>query len=224
MQNTNLYLVRHLDRIDNEDCGLEETRLWNSTYRKDYLFQINPYLCKSNNKLKKIMDNLTLQGNPSFDHIICSPFLRCIETAILIKNNYPNIKDTKININFNLSELVCEDYLFKMPTDIATIYNHSKKYLEANYKDYELNELNIDLKFDDFETDENYEKRIKAILKEIKSKYSGNILIVTHKDALNLNMKYGEIYKLSESVNLDGGYYQKYLKYKAKYLKLKNLI
>ena len=224
--NNNVYLIRHLDRIDNDDCSIDEMRKWNSTHRKEYIFRVNPYICQSNNKLNKLVENLISKGNPEFDHIICSPFLRCIETAILVKNKYANIKNKTINIEFNLSEFLCEDFGFIKPIDIKTVYEHSKSYLAANYKDFELNNINTTLMLTEYETDEEYTARIQKVLAEIKSKYSGNILIVSHKDALELNMKYGEVYKLNIPEQLDeklkGGYYNKYLKYKAKYLKLKN--
>lgn len=217
---SNIYLVRHLDRIDNEDCSLEETKLWNSTFRKEYIYQINPYICKSNNKLELLIKNL---GDVKFDHIICSPFLRCVETAILIKNNYPNITNKEININFNLSELICEDFSFTVPLNIQDIYLHTKKYLIEHNSDYKLIDYNTELKFDSYETDEEYNLRIKKAIRDINEKFKGNILIVTHRDALNIGMKYGFVYNIKLDV-LDGGYYQKYLKYKGKYLKLKNLI
>jgi broad specificity phosphatase PhoE len=222
-ETSNIYIVRHLDRIDEDDCDIESSRKWNGIDRLQYINKINPYICKTNNKLNKIIVNLNAT-EPTIDYIICSPFLRCIETAILIKNNYANILDKTINIDFNLSEFIVRYYGFTIPINISEVYEHSKSYLTSNYSDYLLNELNTELSFDKYETDEEYTERINKVMTDIKLKYSGkNVLVVTHKDALNLNMRYGEVYKLNEDLTFSGGYYNEYIKSKSEYLSLKTI-
>lgn len=240
---SNTFMIRHLDRIDGDDCSIQETRIWNSLDSKDNMFVINPYICKSRNKLASIIDSLNKNG-VEIDHIFCSPFLRCIETAILLTNSSNMIKDKTININFNLSEFLNEDLLFTFPVNLMEIYEHSKQYLEKNFTDipYILKDLKTDLTMEASESEQAYNERINAEIKLLRNTYEGNILIVTHADAyrqyneMDKSMKYGEVYKLDISIDKtdtelneklpiesdNGGYYKKYLKYKMKYLKLKN--
>jgi broad specificity phosphatase PhoE len=244
-------MIRHLDRIDGDDCSVPEMKLWNSTHRKDPMFKINPYICKSQNKLSSLVKSLNENG-VEINRVFCSPFLRCIETAILLTNSCDKIKDKTINIDFNLSEFLNEDLMFTYPVDLKAIYEHSKSYLSANFSDkpYTLKELKTDLTMESSESEEAYKVRINTEVKFLRNNYEGNILIVTHADAYrqynseDKNMKYGEVYELSipvekkeevlvvassdtveKSSEIDsdeGGYYKKYLKYKMKYLKLKH--
>ena len=238
------FMIRHLDRIDGDDCSIKEMRLWNSTHSKDKIFQINPYICKSNNKLQSLLKTLTENG-VEINHIVCSPFLRCIETAILVSNNSPLIKDKTIHIDFNLSEFLNEDLMFTFPVEIKDIYEHSKSYLASTKFEegtYTLKDLKTELRMETSESEEAYKVRVDTEIKSLRGSLSGNILVVTHADAYrqynssDKSMKYGEVYELpiSESekpvkketepeVKADeGGYYEKYLKYKMKYLKLKH--
>ena len=34
------FMIRHLDRIDGDDCSIQEMKIWNSTHRKDAMFKI----------------------------------------------------------------------------------------------------------------------------------------------------------------------------------------
>ena len=97
-----IYMVRHLERIDSEeDVTREETEKWNKI-KKEYLNRINPYLQKKT-KINKIVENLE---DIHIDHIICSPYLRCIQTAMLIANSTDvNIIDKTINIDYRLGEI-----------------------------------------------------------------------------------------------------------------------
>jgi broad specificity phosphatase PhoE len=240
-------MIRHLDRIDGDDCSIQEMRLWNSTHRKDKMFQINPYICKSSNKLQSILKSLRENG-VQIDHIICSPFVRCIETAILVSNNSDLVKDKTIHIDFNLSEFLNEDLMFTFPVDIKEIYEHSKSYLASTKFEegtYTLKDLKTDLIMESSESEVAYKTRVDTEIKSLRGSLAGNILVVTHADAYrqynssDKSMKYGEVYELpitpaptvstaepvkekAEVKADEGGYYEKYLKYKMKYLKLKH--
>ena len=66
-------------------------------------------------------------------------------------------------------------------------------------------------------------KRILEELNVIRKKYSGNILVVTHADAFKQfnveekRMDYAKVYNINLD-RLEGGYKQKYMKYKIKYI------
>lgn len=227
-----IFMIRHLERIDVDDASPAECRLWGSTHSKDPLFKMNPYIIKSENKLPKLVSNLNETG-VVIDSVVCSPFLRCIETAVLLVNSSDKFKDKIINIDFNLSEFLNSDYEFqRFPLDVKEIYEHSKSYIQTSLagKEYTLNELNTDLVMHASEEEAAYRARIDKVLKELRSKCSGNILIITHADAYvpynaaRQQMKHGMVYELDipASEGAGGGYYKKYLKYKMKYLKLKN--
>jgi len=197
-------MIRHLDRIDGDDCSIQEMKIWNSTHRKDAMFKINPYICKSQNKLLSLVKSLNDNG-VEIDRIFCSPFLRCIETAILLTNASDKIKDKTINIDFNLSEFLNEDLMFTFPVDLKAIYEHSKTYLSENFSDkpYTLKELKTELKMESSESDEAYKARVNTEIKLLRNSYEGNILIVTHADAYrqyneaDKSMRYGEVYELN---------------------------
>ncbi len=229
------FLLRHYDRIDQdpEKCPKEVMRNWNSKDRKEYIFRINPYLC-CGNRVEQTTSYIKELDDICFDYVFCSPFLRCIETAIQIMDSTPsNFMSKNIFIDFNLSEIIdTEVDFFVTPLDIKTIYDHSKSYLSdnnSNFKNYTLVDHNTDLKFEESESEEKYEKRISNIVKSLREKYGGNILIVTHGYAIKSfnpsirKMEHGPLYDITAYAtggNYDN-YYKKYLKYKMKYLQLK---
>lgn len=222
-----MFMVRHLERIDmNQRPSSAEYKEWLSL--KDiYDYKINPYLDKENS-VDRLLENLE---EKKINHIICSPFVRCIQTAILIANSKDlEITDKTIYIDYKLGEFVHESFEFVIPVDISNIYEHSKKYISENFNSlpFTLNESGIlPLIYREYETDEQYHKRILDELKLIRTTYSGNILVVTHGDAFtNLSpdkkrMEFGKVYKI-ELPETTGGFREKYFKYKMKYLELKS--
>ncbi len=229
-----IYLLRHYDRIDQdpERCPPAEMRKWYSENSKKSLYDVNPYLCAGNRVIDTVR-NLAELGGIKFDYVFCSPFLRCIETAIQIMDASPaNFTDKKIFIDYCLSEFIdTETDNFKLPLEITTIYEHSKAHLaekNASFPSYSLVDHNVDLKFDASETEPKYLSRIEKTIKLLRSTYAGNILIVSHGYAIKAldptirKMEHGPLYDIS-SKSAGGNYYQKYLKYKFKYLKLKKM-
>ena len=234
----NVYMVRHLERIDSEeDVTREELGEWNKI-KKEYLNKVNPYLQKRT-RINKIVENLE---DVRIDHVICSPYIRCIQTAMLIVNSKDiNVVDKTINIDYRLGEIFHSDFLFEKPLNLDTILSHSNLYISDKLSDVPHNlDLNNNkpLVLTDFESDEEYALRVKNVLSDLRVKYFGNLLIVTHADAYRQYnsagraMKYGEVYDIELPVEervkkMEGGYVSnnyrlKYIKYKNKYLQLKN--
>jgi broad specificity phosphatase PhoE len=237
-----IYMVRHLERIDvTNRPSSKEYKEWNETKKKDYKYLINPYLdIDTEISIGRLTSNL---DGVHIDHIVCSPYVRCIQTAILIVN-LPgiDIMDKTIHIDYKLGEFVDESYSFKVPLNIEDVYSHSRTYIKEkfNTKEYVLdnkdNKGNTSRIICDFETREKYNKRILDELKNIREKYTGNVLVVTHADAYKqfnkdkIEMNYGKIYQIDHAkiyqIDLDavGGYREKYIKYKTKYLELRSKI
>ena len=220
-----IFMVRHLERIDYSDNpSSKEFKEWLSQ-KSDYNYLINPYL-DAEISIGRLRENLE---EKHIDHVICSPYVRCIQTAILITNSPDlNIVDKTIHIDYKLGELVNEIFSFRVPLDVETVYTHSKKYIEEKFNTITLsldNSNNTPLIFTDYETDEQYDKRILDELTNIRERYSGNILVITHADAYKQfnaerkGMDYGRVYNINLGVG--GSYREKYLKYKTKYMELK---
>ena len=227
------YLLRHYDRIDQdpERCPLDEARKWNRENSKKPLYNVNPYLC-AGDRVNDTVRNLGALEGIKFDYVFCSPFLRCIETVIQLMDASPgNFKDKNIFIDYCLSEFIDTDLdPFKLPLDITTIYEHSKAHLIANnlsYPSYTLVNHNVDLTFSASETEEEYLSRIEKTVKLLRSTCEGNILIVSHGYAIKpfnssiRKMEHGPLYDITPVTV--GGFYDKYVKYKLKYLQIKKM-
>ena len=120
-----IYMVRHLERIDDVDYVNKETNDWKKISSAEPLYKINPYLI-STPSIELIIKNLEAKD---IDYIICSPFLRCIQTAILIANSSADSKHKIIYIDYRLGEIF-DDYLFPTkPLDLEIIYTHSIKHI-----------------------------------------------------------------------------------------------
>jgi broad specificity phosphatase PhoE len=224
-QGPKIFMVRHLERIDTSDLPMSSAYKEWIIQRNDYNYLINPYL-DTEISIGKLVDNLE---EKKIDHIVCSPYVRCIQTAILITNSRDlDIVDKTIHIDYKLGELVDESYLFRVPLNVESVYSHSKRYIGEKFNTirHTLDDAdNLPLVFDDYETREQYNKRILDELKNIREKYSGNILVVTHADAYKQfnsekkAMDFGRVYDIN--LGSVGGYREKYIKYKTKYLELK---
>lgn len=223
-----LLIVRHLERIDDEDnVTAEEIKQWFKIKRENRAYITNPYL-QQTISIEKLVKNI---GDIKINHIISSPFLRCIESALIISKE---IKFTdKIIINNKLGELFNEDFLFRIPCNYNDIYEHSVSHIAIKEPEQvkQLNTLdNVPLLFEKYESDEEYYKRIRDVLEDIQKTYDGNILVVTHADAYKQfnperkRMNYGIVYEinLNTSPEVSKSYEKKYIKYKLKYLQLKN--
>lgn len=221
-----IMMIRHLERIDYSDNpSSKEYKEW-LTKKTNYNYLINPYL-DNENSAKRLIDNLY---GKHIDHIICSPFVRCIQTAIMVTNSDElDISDKTIHIDYRLGELIHREFSFNVPLNSEEVFEHSKIYIDENFNTYryELDTSNnLPLVFEDYESDEAYDKRILDELKNIRSKYSGNLLIVTHADAYKQfnegrkGMNYATIYNINLELTGDS-YKEKYIKYKTKYLELK---
>ena len=246
---TNIYLTRHLQRID--DTGSRDKTLelkWRSEDEKDIRYKINPYLVDKAKDPENIQDVLKEIPIENINVIISSPFLRCIQTSLLLRNQINKLKEDahlepikQIHINFGLSEII-DDALFhpvKTPINIRKIFEFSKYYLTTNENltpDLlleseclpEILHNEIDLTKNPEDENEQYIKRIKQTLRQIYEKYSGqNILIVTHADTgvifppfkkLNYN-DHRVIHIDPKYITQSGGLSNNF---KSKYLKYKN--
>jgi broad specificity phosphatase PhoE len=126
--------------------------------------------------------------------------------------------------------------MFEKPLNLDTIFSHSNHYVSEKLSAVPHNidtSNNEALILSEFETDDEYASRVNNVILDLRTKYSGNLLIVTHADAYrqyNLAgraMKYGEVYDIELPVKDMGGgasnnYKFKYAKYKNKYFELKN--
>ena len=242
-----MYMIRHLERVDDaENRRTEQYKLWKSV-ENDYNYKINPFLndVSSNKYLEKLTESLSDElDEQKIDYVICSPFTRCIETAILVSNGLSDkVTNKTIHIDYKLSEIIHHANHFEYPLKIDDVYNFSLRYICDKYPldvkrlvvDEETKKLEFyndekdigELDSEEYTIDGEYIKRISDEIKIIRAKYSGNILVVTHADAIKISsgikrMEYGKFYEINES--LIGGnimYREKYLKYKAKYLNLK---
>lgn len=236
----NMYVVRHLKREDEN-----ESREWNTKYSKNMFYRNNPMLVMDltkDSEAKRHLDKLLEElSSINFKYIVASPFLRCIETAEIIRQ----LKGIdKINVHFGLSELV-EDSLFETNNsknpfycgdgkdhilDIEKVFAHTSAHVKSELPLSVLEE-SVSYSKIKYETDPMYDERIRRVMNEIFDKFDDNVLIVTHNYALRwsdskLSLKYGDIYPVRFPVRfpMSGGYYSKYLKYKQKYLRLKNKI
>ena len=244
---TNIYLTRHLQRID--DSGSRDKTLeqkWRNEDEKDIRYKINPYLAdiaKDPHNIKNVLEKIPIEN---INVIISSPFLRCIQTSLLLQNQINIIKEAarldpikQIHINFGLSEIMDDDvfYPVKTPINIRQIFEFSKCYLSANeglapdllLESECLPEIcHNEIDFTKNPEDEQYRIRIKQTLHQIYKKYSGqNILIVTHADTgvifspfkkLNYN-DHRVIHIDPKDITQSGGMSDNF---KSKYLKYKN--
>jgi len=191
-----IYLTRHLERIDDSNSSVELNKVWNSLYIKEYEF--NPFITDINS-----IDNISNKlKDLNFDIIISSPFLRCIQTALLLKENL-NIK-SDILIDMGLGEIFIEDIFYKRSKqNHYTIFNQSINFLlnDINFlninKDHiknikliDSNQFNI---LDEYETDKQYNNRIIYTFNKIIEAYScKKILIVSHAHVYNALSKNNE--------------------------------
>lgn len=236
MPEKNMFVVRHLKREDQS-----ESLMWNKTLSKIPEFLNNPMLVLNideDREAKKYIDNvLDKTSKTEFKYIISSPFLRCIQTAELIRQSKEH---DKIFVHFGLSELI-DDLLFPQfygfgknrlenpffssdGMDVNKVFEHTQSYVKDSVP-MQLLEDSVSYNHISYETDKSYDERVRKVMNEIFGKFDGNILIVTHNYALrwngNKSLEYGELYPVTFSMS-GGGYYSKYLKYKQKYLTLKN--
>ena len=219
----NIKIIRHLERVDSDGGTPEFERNWNMTDSKNELYSENPYLSDKNSS-QKLLENL---GQMKIDLIISSPFIRCVETSIIVaKSRGLNT----INIDYGLGEFN-DDLIYIDAYDTNKIYKSTQEHIKKKYPEINLVLLKNDYVGNKFETEDEYYERIKGVLQGVKEK-NDNLLIVTHNYSLNWGLKklleYGIVYDIPNIENLAGAhegggnkYYDKYLKYKSKYLKLK---
>ena len=235
-----IILIRHLERIDKDNKEHPEdnwskriltdrdAKAWNLLY-KDYNFIINPFL-KDKTSINALICNLK---EIKIDHIVCSPFIRCIQTAILVANSPElTITDKIIHINYGLGEIIDYESGFRnTPVNMKDICDFSKKYIAEHFKllSYTLEDTNPDLVITKFEKQKGYDERVLKAVNDIRSTFKGNILIVAHSYTRRQfsvsgtsGMSHGKIYPIY--LQSPVSYKDKYIKYKTKYLELKAIL
>ncbi len=210
----NIYLTRHLPRVDAglEITSLEMTRKWATIDSSGINNKHNPYL---SDNIGSYIDTLT--GNlvdKNINVIISSPFLRCIQTALKIKELTPRI--TKIYIDYGLSELISNfDFdLTNDSLDIEAIYQHSLTKLSEEEKSYleVLNRTHSTIQNEnenDFVSEYPYPKyysRIRNTVDRINDTNTDkNILLVSHAYSSNTYQKpdlaYSQVVKIEPSAS-----------------------
>lgn len=246
----NIYLTRHLPRVDAglEITSLEMTRKWATIDSSGINNKHNPYLSDNiGSYIAKLNHNLV---DKNINVIISSPFLRCIQTALKIKELTPRI--TKIYIDYGLSEVI-SDFDFNLTNnslDIEAIYQHSLTKLSEEEKSYleVLNRTHSTIQNEnenDFVSEYPYPKyysRIRNTVDRINNTNTDkNILLVSHAYSSNTYQKpdlaYSQVVKIEPSASGssassstasgggsdDADFKMKYLKYKMKYLELKKM-
>ena len=157
-ENTTFFITRHFDKITTVKNGKHSTCFtqneidtFDKIFIKNKNIYLNPFICDDTfervYQIYKTLDGLQI------DMIICSPFLRCIQTALDIvnftkNNNYINIIDKNIYIDYGLSAIFKE---FKLPTSmtqpkkilIDDIYNFSLNFIDND--DYKRNKYLFEL-------------------------------------------------------------------------------
>jgi hypothetical protein len=168
-----------------------------------------------------------------------------------IKQDFLNIQNDKIIIDYRLSEFISNitnkdgQYYFNLPLKSEDVYYNSLKYLCDDEKAKKTNLLskldnseNENLIFNAYEDIEKYNERILNALQDIRKKYTGNILIITHADAINQFdptiklMEYKMVYKIEMPIEhveptaeiSEEELKHKYLKYKKKYIEYKKFL
>ena len=121
-------ITRHLERIDDgSDSSIDLMRKWNTVDRKNPEYHINPYISDINS-LHKLVSKL--QSQPyCVDYVISSPFLRCVQTAILISHQLNSTQKQRqshcgihnINIDYRLAEWN-DSVLFDVPYNTDVIF------------------------------------------------------------------------------------------------------
>ena len=168
---TNIYITRHLQRIDDTDSAISVNAVkWNKIYSKNSQFFNNPYLVDKafstiniNNVIKNFKNRTESGENlaKEIDIIITSPFLRCLETSILLRDKINKLKKEAnklkeeanksdyidhIEINYGLSEIIVPELFTNVnegeggSLNIDDIWKFSKKYLICNCNQRALNQ------------------------------------------------------------------------------------
>jgi len=238
-QSTNIYISRHLQRIDDTDSNNPKQQTeWYSNHCTKPEFSKNPYLTDKAYETTNIDKTVEKFPAVDIDIIITSPFLRCIQTSYILLKKINEIKINaslplieQIHVNFKLSELVNSDMFFNetLPLNIQEIYEFSKKYINEHEKklstdilnEYQMTPILIDdTNPEDRYNDSIYYERIKDAIREIKLNFPGkNILLVTHSDSGIIFQTEG--LKYTEVIKVPDDFRNKYLKYKNKYLEIK---
>jgi broad specificity phosphatase PhoE len=240
--NTNLYLLRHFERIDHSGANNKKLKEnWDLIDSKKNIFNHNPYLsdkayCEKN--INKVTKQISLIEH--IDIIIVSPFLRCLQTSLILMDKINELKKNKnlkqidnIYVNFGLGEFINELNFndIQLPYDIEKIYNNSIEYLLENKQNTPFilfNKLpNVII---EYENNETYIQRIKKTLENIYNNFTNkNILIITHAYSYMIlgpekKLNYYEVIKINNNFFQTSNhkeFYNKYIKYKKKYLRLK---
>jgi len=142
---------------------------------------MNPYICNDTEK-KRLPTTREYLHSVTISNIICSPFLRCIQTALDIVNDFSiNIIDKTIYIDFNLAEYggALKDFMIDNQLNINDIFEKSLKYLDTSDTKRKIYP-NKKIKLWDpsnyilyGENDTQYRMRIDNAFEKIKKIYSG---------------------------------------------------
>lgn len=232
--NTNIYLMRHFERIDDSgSIDIDIKSKWDLLDSKNSIFIHNPYLSDKATQSKNINKVISQITNiKDIDIIITSPFLRCLQTSLIMMNNINQIdnqqnKIENVYVDFGLCEFINEDSFndINLPYDICNIYNNSIDYLKENNIETPFIIFNDNpTNFDEYENDLNYKKRIESTIKNISKNFRDkNILIVSHAYSYMIieKNKTFDYYQVEKINNYQDNYKNKYIKYKTKYLELK---
>ena len=203
---TEVYLTRHLERVDDDDSQTWEGR---QTYK------FNPYL---NNTISsvKLLGNLP----NTIETIISSPFIRCVQTAIIVaKNKNINV----IFIDYRLGETNDVEWIFDgnayKPNDI---WIETQKYILSIQKQpnlsYDITNITFNITGTEYEGGEDevpngdetlYNIRMRDALFDITQKNT-NTLIVSHSNSLRFSkpgksLAYAEVVQITSDMFIPKG-------------------
>ncbi|UJR11443.1 hypothetical protein I4U23_015622 [Adineta vaga] len=178
-QTKNIYFVRHGERVDHS----------NTQWAKDAQFPNDPPLHDNGKQQANELGVYAAQLQPRITHIYASPFLRTIQTALIIadrlnQNSSSSNVNTKIRIEPGFGEFYEEEYewnskrIFRAVEDLVEI-PHNTEYFDKNYQSLFNEKYYLDL---GIEKREHLRDRLKRMLQRLLEVHKDdcNILIVTH--------------------------------------------
>ena len=201
-------LMRHLYRIDCESSNnIQQERKW---YKEDYNdknFKYNPYL---SDRSYELADKVVSEISEEIDTIVTSPFLRCIQTAFIMRdklNQKQNTNITTIYVHFGLSEIVNYYTTFygysidesSLKVEMNKIFEFSLSYLsEEQRKDVVVIFSSPEFFYN--EDNDSYTERIRSAFYYISEKFKDNsVLAVGHRSSHYLNIEYGQVHNITNN-------------------------
>ena len=128
------YIIRHSERIDyTYPQYWKKTKRYRDNYRDPYITKNGYNIIKK--KLIGILNDIKSTNGIIPNYIYCSPFARCIETALIMVSLIKDITKNKILIKIEpgLRECYISPFYSQLMDDKMTIKNIVKRYHKYNH-------------------------------------------------------------------------------------------